>query len=100
MLRTGLRLRSQACSTEVIVLRPGPDGIDLTCGGHPLIAYDEEAQRLETVGGLATGTELGKRYTDATGELEVLVTKCGAGTLANGKEPLVVKEAKPLPSSD
>jgi hypothetical protein len=95
-----MRLRSQACSTEVMVIRPGPEGIDLTCGGHPLIAYSEEAQRLEILDGLAAGSELGKRYTDTTGELEVLVTKAGPGTLANGKEPLVLKEAKPLPSSD
>jgi hypothetical protein len=30
----------------------------------------------------------------------VLVTKPGQGTLALGGEPLVLKEAKPLPASD
>jgi hypothetical protein len=44
--------------------------------------------------------ELGKRYTDEGGTLEVLVTKAGPGTLANGTTPLVLKAAKPLPASD
>jgi hypothetical protein len=100
MLRSGLRLRSQVCSTEIIIVRPGPKGIDLTCGGRPLVAHGEQPERLEALEGLAAGSELGRRYTDATGELEVLVTKPGTGTLANGKEPLVLKDAKQLPSSD
>ena len=100
MLRTGARLRSQVCTTEIIVVRPGPAGLDLTCGGRPLVAYGEDPQPLEPIEGLATGSELGKRYTDPSGELEILVTKAGSGTLAIGKEPLAFKEAKPLPSSD
>lgn len=100
MLRTGLRLRSQVCTTEIVVVRQGPEDIDLTCGGHPLVPHDRHGESLEPLDGLATGTQLGKRYTDTSGELEILVTKAGTGTLANGKEPLVVKAAKPLPSSD
>ena len=100
MLRSGVRLRSQTCTTEVIVVRPGPADLELTCGGHPLVAHGEQGSSLEPIDGLANGSELGKRYTDAGGELEILVTKAGSGTLANGKEPLVLKEAKPLPSSD
>ena len=49
---------------------------------------------------LSGGTQLGKRYTDAAGALEILVTKRGDGTLADGDRPLSLKEAKPLPSSD
>jgi hypothetical protein len=100
MLSSGSRLRSQVCETEIIVVRPGPDGIDLTCGGHPLVALGEQPRTLEPLAGLATGAQLGKRYSDASGELEILVTKAGTGTLGNDKEPLVLKEAKPLPSSD
>jgi hypothetical protein len=42
---------------------------------------------------------LGKRYTDASGELERPVTKAGPGTLVGG-EQLVLKAAKPVPASD
>ena len=100
MLRSGARLKSQVCTTEIIVVRPGPSDLELTCGGRPLVAHGEDPQPLEPIEGLAAGAELGKRYTDASGELEVLVTKAGSGTLANGKDPLELKAAKPLPSSD
>ena len=100
MLRSGMRLRSQTCTTEIIVIRPGPAGVDLTCGGHPLVAHGDEPQLLEAKEGLSGGSELGKRYTDASGELEILVTNPGIGTLGNGNEPLALKKPKPLPSSD
>jgi len=35
-LRPGLRLRSQACTTEIIVIRPGQGTVYLTCGGEPM----------------------------------------------------------------
>ena len=100
-IKTGGRYRSQVCETELIVVRPLPGDLDLTCGGHPLIDLKAEP----TVGlslkeGADTGNALGKRYTDASGQLELLVTKGGQGTLALGGQPLVVKEAKPLPASD
>jgi hypothetical protein len=51
--------------------------------------------------GLDTGSILGKRYTAVDDDtFEILVTKAGAGTLADTATPLVFKEAKPLPSSD
>jgi hypothetical protein len=101
-LKTGARLRSQVCATEVIVVRPASGDVTLTCGGVPMIDIKEQpAGGVALDPALATGTLLGKRYTladDAT--FEVLVTKAGDGTLANGTTPLVVKEAKPLPASD
>ncbi|WP_322759063.1 hypothetical protein [Frankia sp. Cr2] len=100
-LKTGLRLRSQVCSTEVIVVRPGSSEIDLTCGGHPMIASKETpAEGLDLKPELSGGALLGKRYTDEATEIELLVTKAGAGTVADGLTPLLLKEAKPLPSSD
>jgi hypothetical protein len=101
-LRPGTRLRSQVCTTEIIVVRPGPAGIVIECGGRPM------AEATAPVGDLSpgepslmTGTLLGKRYTDnASAELEVLVTKAGDGTLSTGPDPLVLKEARPLPASD
>jgi hypothetical protein len=98
-LKPGTRLRSQVCSTEVIVVRPPSSPIELMCGGHPMIPAGKEP---EPGLALAEGEPslLGKRYTNGDESLEVLVTKAGQGTLADGATPLVLKAAKPLPSSD
>jgi hypothetical protein len=48
----------------------------------------------------AQGTQLGKRYVNQTGDLELLCVKPGEGSLAANGEAMVLKEAKPLPSSD
>ena len=101
-LKSGLRLRSQVCTTEVIVIRPPSESIELTCGGSPMVAASESsiASKRPTAG-LDTGAMLGKRYTTGPDDaLEILVTKGGSGTLANGVKPLVLKEAKALPASD
>lgn len=55
---------------------------------------------LELVSAEGPEGQLGKRYKQADGELEVLVTKAGAGVLAAGGAPLVLKDSKPLPASD
>lgn len=99
MLTPGSRYRSQVCETEVVVVRPAD--VALTCGGHPMIDLGAEpAAGLQIDPALAAGNLLGKRYTDASGTLEILVTKPGTGSLADGTVPLEVKQAKPLPSSD
>jgi hypothetical protein len=101
-LTPGSRLRSQVCSTEIIAVQaPGAD-VDLRCGGAPMV--DLKAAVLagsKPAAGLDTGNQIGKRYTAGQVDgLEILVTKPGLGTLAIGAEPLVLKEAKPLPSTD
>jgi hypothetical protein len=48
----------------------------------------------------AEGTALGKRYLNEAGDLELLCTKPGEGSLGAGGSLLTLKEAKPLPSSD
>ena len=103
LLKPGARMRSQVCSTEVIVVRPPADDIDLRCGGEPMIDVGSDVRTGKApTPGRDTGTMLGKRYTtdDADGTLELLTTKQGDGTLSAGEVSLVVKEAKPLPSSD
>jgi hypothetical protein len=104
MVKTGSRLRSQVCDTQVIVVRTGDSLDDLRCGGAPMVALDassdaqaDGAWALDPA--LAGGTVMGKRYVDDTAA-EVLVTKAGAGTLSVGSTPLALKEAKPLPASD
>ena len=100
-LKAGMRLKSAVCSTEVMVIAaPGGD-CDARCGGAPLL----ELAAAKAEGGspspdAAKGSQLGKRYVSADGSLELLCTKPGAGSLAQGGALLALKEAKPLPSSD
>ena len=102
-LRVGLRLRSQVCSTEVIVVRVADASLTVTCGGQPMIALGETADpALILDGQLAGGSELGKRYNcvDGSGSIEGLVTKAGEGSLAVDGIRLVRAAAKALPTSD
>jgi hypothetical protein len=101
-LRAGARLRSAVDATEVVVVRPPAEAIDLRCGGHPMVQLETDSP----AGGAtlspdhAGGTLLGKRYVDAEQTFEVLCTKPGDGSLSVGDEALQYKEAKPLPASD
>ncbi len=100
-IKIGARYRSQVCDTEFIIVRALPGDLALSCGGHPVIDLGTEpAPGLSVEPGADDGTTIGKRYTDSTGKLELLVTKPGKGTLALDGEPLPQKEAKPLPASD
>ncbi len=100
-LEVGARLCSVVCSTEVMAIAVPAEGATIFCGG----AVMRDATEAETAGGTmdpaaAEGTQLGKRYTNAAGDLELLCVKPGEGSLAVDGEALVVKGAKPLPSSD
>lgn len=100
-LKNGARLRSQVDATEVIVVRGLPGDVDLSCGGHPMVDLQATpAEGLSVAEGLDGGTQLGKRYTDEAGGLELLVTKPGGGTLTLDGATLELKTAKPLPASD
>jgi hypothetical protein len=99
-MKTGSRLQSQVCDTQVIVVKATDALADLRCGGAPMVPLDAAKHgSLVLDPTLSGGTAMGKRYVDETGA-EVLVTKAGAGTLSIGAEPLALKEAKPLPASD
>ncbi len=99
-LKPGTRFRSQVCETEGVVVKAARAG-DLTCGGSPVVALDGPVDAGAALDPARSGgTLLGKRYTDAAGDVEILCTKPGAGSLALDGEELAVKSAKPLPSSD
>lgn len=100
-LKVGSRLGSSVCATQFMVIAaPGGD-LALSCGGAPVVpvgtdpapgaALDPEHKN---------GTQIGKRYVNEAGDLELLCTKPGEGSLAIDGTPLAIKEAKPLPSSD
>lgn len=100
-LKPGTRLRSAVCDTEVVVVRPAADAVDLRCGGHPMVAIDAEPDGSLTLDAShGDGTAVGKRYADPDSGIELLCTKAGAGSLSLGDEVLHLKDAKPLPSSD
>lgn len=99
--KPGTRLRSPVCETEVVIVKAPAGGLDLRCGGHPMLPVDQErTEGLSAEPGLDGGTLMGKRYTDESGEIELLCTKPGSASLSVGDEPLELKDAKPLPSSD
>ncbi len=100
-VKPGARYQSAVCDTQVAIVKTTESSVDLRCGGMPMHAMgaDRDADAVPA-DGLDSGTQMGKRYVDADESVEVLCTKPGAGTLAIGDEALVLKDAKPLPSSD
>jgi hypothetical protein len=98
ILKPGGRYRSQVDATEVVVVRPVPGEVGLTCGGVPMVGMADTLAEQAMLADHAEATTIGKRYTD--GRVELLVTKAGAGALAVDGARLVVKDAQPLPSSD
>ena len=100
-IKPGTRLRSAVCDTEMMVIAAPADEIDLTCGGAPLIDIAQDAPAGGSLSPDAVdGTLMGKRYVSESGDLELLCTKPGEGSLALAGASLTVKGAKPLPSSD
>jgi hypothetical protein len=101
-IKTGARVRSAVCNTEVIVVRAaaGTD-LDLRCGGQPMLPLTETRDPdAKPDPEFAGGAAMGKRYADEELGLELLVTKAGEGSLSIGTALLGLKDAKPLPSSD
>jgi hypothetical protein len=100
-LKAGARLRSAVCATEVMVVAAPANGAELRCGGAAMLDIAAKRDPAATPAPDARGgTQLGKRYVNGAGDLEVLCTKPGEGTLAAGGAPLSIKGAKPLPASD
>ena len=100
-IKAGSRLKSAVCSAELMVIA-APDGdVDVQCGGAAMIEIGAEPPAGLTLDPMfADGVALGKRYTNKSGDLELLCTKPGESSLSVGGTPLTLKEAKPLPSSD
>ena len=99
-LKPGSRMRSAVCATEVMIVAAPDADVELHCGGAPMVAMGEDPPGGQVAPDAAEGTQLGKRYTNEAGDLELLCTKPGEGSLAAGGAALTVKGAKPLPSSD
>jgi hypothetical protein len=100
-LKAGLRLESATCATQVVVVRVPKDvtDVDVRCGGAPMRELGAGGE-LVAISAEGDPTLLGKRYADEELGLELLCTQGGDGALSVGDVPLLVKGAKPLPSSD
>lgn len=99
-LKAGSRMRSSVCATEVMVIAAPAADTEVRCGGAVMIAMTEQPAGGEVDAEHAGGTLLGKRYVNEAGDLELLCTKPGDGSLSANGVTLLHKEAKPLPSSD
>jgi len=100
-LTTGSRWKSAVCNTEVMLVKPPRDAVQLECGGVAMLPHNaEQMEGLAPASGREGGTLLGKRYGDDDQGLEVLCTKPGKGALSLDGQALAMREAKPLPSSD
>ena len=99
-LKAGTRIQSAVCATEVMVIQAPEGEVELRCGGAPMLEISAEKSGDAVDPGAAAGTQIGKRYVDGDGTVELLCIKPGEGSLALGGSALVFKEAKALPSSD
>lgn len=98
-LKPGMRLWSQTSTAAVIVVKaPAGDATELFCGGEPMVpTAPAESPTGTTVG---DRVELGKRYTDEAGQLELVCTVAGSGPLTLEGAVLEIKAARSLPASD
>ncbi len=101
VFKAGTRLKSAVCSSELMIVVAPSGDVNLTCGGAPVIELDADAPAgAELDPSQKGGTQMGKRYTNEAGDIEILCTKPGEGGLAVDGVALEIKGAKPLPSSD
>lgn len=98
-LKPGLRLASQVSDSEFVVIK-GSGEHDLSCGGAPPVPVGDPLAHQGASTDPQGGILMGKRYTDGGATVEILCTKPGPGVLTLDGEALVLKESKPLPSSD
>jgi hypothetical protein len=100
-LRPGQKLHSAVCDAQVVVVKAPADAVEVGCGGAPLLDDGQQADAAATLDpSLGDGPLLGKRYADDDLGLELLCTRAGKGALTVDGRLLLVKGAKPLPSSD
>lgn len=83
---------------QVIVTKGGE--ADLSDGNTLLLQKDSGQEFPAAPPPGEAQVQLGKRYKSADASVEILVSKPGACDLRCGGEPMSLKEAKALPSSD
>lgn len=98
-IKPGLRLRSAVSDVEVIVIK-AEGVVTLTCGGATMLTGTDAAPPARPQPAGDALCQLGKRYVNKVGSMEVVCVKGGKGALAADGEALEIKAAKALPSSD
>jgi hypothetical protein len=83
---------------QLIVTKGGPG--TLSDGATALLRADSGEKFPDGTAAGAQAMQLGKRYKSTDGAVEVLINKPGACDLRYDGQPMDLKEAKPLPSSD
>ena len=99
-LRPGMKLFSTVCDAQVVVVKAPSDAVEIACGGAPMAEADPGGATGTPDASLGEGPALGKRYADDERGLELLCSRAGTGALTVDGQPLLLKGAKPLPSSD
>lgn len=82
-----------------LIVTKGGAGV-LSDGDTPLLRADSGEKFPAGTAAGATALQLGKRYKSADGAVEVLINKPGTCDLRYDGQPMELKDAKPLPSSD
>jgi len=83
---------------QLIVTKGGPG--TLSDGDTALLRADAGEKFAAGTPAGTPGLQLGKRYKSSDGAVEILVNKPGPCDLRYDGQPMELKEAKPLPSSD
>ena len=99
-LRPGMKLFSTVCDAQVVVVKAPSDAVEIACGGAARVEEDPGGATGSPDASLGEGPALGKRYADDERGLELLCSRAGTGALTVDGQPLLLKGAKPLPSSD
>jgi len=84
--------------TQLIVTKGGPG--TLSDGETALLRADSGEKFAPDSSSGGEPLPLGKRYKSADGAVEVLINKPGKCDLRYDGQPMELKDAKPLPSSD
>lgn len=99
-LKTGGRLGSSVCDAEVMVITAPGGESSLTCGGAAMVEAGTANEKGTIDPDQAEGVQIGKRYVDEGGTLELLGIKPGKGSLALNGTRLLLKDSKKLPKTD
>jgi hypothetical protein len=100
-LRAGTQLVSVVSPVTVVVVRAPAEDVEVFCGGIAMVTADQApAEIASPAPDDDSGPKLGKRYVHETLGLECMCTRGGNGQLTANGDPLLLKDAKPLPSSD
>ncbi len=99
-VKVGQRLHSAVCDAQVVVVKAPGGELDVRCGGQPMVADPDGAPGGSLDTSIGEPAQLGKRYAAEDLGVELLCTRGGAGALSIGEQPVRLKGATPLPSSD